>query len=343
MKLTIGATNRCYDRRMKLMKFALATALVALPLAAQQKNVKILKGMSDLQLQRTMNFMRASLGVHCDYCHVVTKETGWDFASDAKPEKETARKMINLVIDMNAKYFNGHTDVTCNSCHRGSTRPVAQPVLPQARPPFPTPKPERPPMPPRDEVVSKFAAAIGKVDESALANMSMKATRETSDGKSITVEYAQHDGTVSIVFPDQTETITPTGGVVHDAKGDRPMTASELENLNQLADAYRFILPRDIAANARVVGKDKIGDRDVFIVRSGATRFYFDAQSGLLLRRITTMPSPVGDIPMQTDYSDYRDVANMKLPFTIRVDSIDPWIGSTRKYTEIKVGASSTN
>jgi photosynthetic reaction center cytochrome c subunit len=337
MKLTIAATMRCYDRRMKLMKFAFVTALIALPLAAQQKNVRILKGMSDLQLQRTMNFMRASLGVHCDYCHVVTKESGWDFASDAKPEKESARKMINMVIDMNAKYFEGHADVTCNSCHRGSTRPVAQPILPQAQPPFPTPKPERPPLPSRDEVAAKFAAAIGKVDESALANLSMKATRETADGKSIPVEYVQHDGTVRIVFPDETETITPTGGVMHDAKGDHPMSASQLENLNQLADAYRFILPRDIAANARVVHKDKIGDRDVFIVRSGATRFYFDAQSGLLLRRITLTPSPVGDIPMQTDYSDYRDVAGMKLPFTIRVDSVDPWIGATRKYSEIKV------
>jgi Photosynthetic reaction centre cytochrome C subunit len=324
---------------MKLMKLAFLTALVALPLAAQQKNVKILKDMSDLQLQRTMNFMRASLGVHCDYCHVVTKESGWDFASDAKPEKETTRKMINMVIDMNAKYFEGYAVVTCNSCHRGSTRPVAQPILPQAQPPFPTPKPERPPLPSRDEVVAKFAAAIGKVDESALANLSMKATRETPDGKTIPVEYEQHAGTIRIVFPDQTETITPAGGVVHDAKGDHPMTASQLENLNQLAGAYRFIVPSDIAANARVVRKDKIGDRDVIIVRSGTTRFYFDAQSGLLLRRITFTPSPVGDIPMQTDYSDYRDVSGMKLPFTIRVDSVDPWIGATRKYTEIKVGA----
>lgn len=330
-------------RRMKLKRAAaFVAALLAFPLAAQElKNVQLLKGMTPLQLQRAMNFMRASLGVHCDYCHVVTKEAGWDFASDDKPEKKTTRKMISLVTETNAKFFDGHTEVTCNTCHRGSTRPTAQPVLPQAQPPFPTPKAERPPLPSRDEVVAKYAAAIGKIDEGALSSLAMLATRETPDGKSAPLELAQSAGNIRIVAGGKSQVITPAGtGFVVDEKGAaNPMKPSQVENLTQLADAYRFILPKDIAADARVVRKDKIGDRDVVIVRSGATRFYFDTQNGQLLRRITYTQTPIGDIPMQTDYSDYRDVAGMKLPFTIRVDSVDPWIGATRKYSAITPGA----
>jgi hypothetical protein len=244
-------------------------------------------------------------------------------------------------METNAKFFDGHTEVTCNTCHRGSTRPVAQLVLPQALPPFPTPKAERPPLPSRDEVVAKYAAAIGKIDEGALSSLAMMATRETPDGKSGPLELAQSAGNIRIVVGGKTQVITPAGtGFVIDEKGAaEAMRPSQVENLAQLADAYRFILPKDIAADARVVRKDKIGDRDVVIVRSGATRFYFDTQNGQLLRRITYTQSPIADIPMQTDYSDYRDVAGMQLPFTIRVDSVDPWIGATRKYSAITPGA----
>jgi len=66
---------------------------------AEQKNVKLLTGMSDTQLIQAMNLMRASLGVHCDFCHVMNDKTGWDFASDEKEEQKTGREMIRLVID----------------------------------------------------------------------------------------------------------------------------------------------------------------------------------------------------------------------------------------------------
>jgi len=329
---------------MKL-RYILAALLFAAPLSAQEaKNVQYLKGMTSIQLQRTMNFMRASLGVHCDYCHVVSDEKGWDWASDAKPEKEAGRKMIAMVIDMNTKYFEGHTDVTCNTCHRGSTRPVGQVPLPQAQPPFPTPKTERPPLPTRDEIVAKYAAAIGKVDENALASMTMKATREAPDGKTMPIALEQTGSSVRVNAGEQiVQVVTADSGWVKDDKPAREMNKGMVENQHQLADAFHVILPKEIPANARVVRKDKIGDRDAYIVQnatpSGRQRLWFDAQNGLLLRRVTTMATPIGDVPMQTDYSDYRDVAGMKLPFVVRVDSVDPWIGSTRKYSEIHVGA----
>ncbi|PYR98866.1 MAG: hypothetical protein DMG16_19775, partial [Acidobacteria bacterium] len=42
---------------------------------------------------------------------------------------------------------------------------------------------------------------------------------------------------------------------------------------------------------------------------------YFDSKSGLLVRMIRYARSPVGRLPTQIDYSDYRDIAGVKMPF----------------------------
>jgi hypothetical protein len=42
---------------------------------------------------------------------------------------------------------------------------------------------------------------------------------------------------------------------------------------------------------------------------------YFDKQSGLLLRELRYTRSPIGRVPTQIDYSDYRDVGGIKMPF----------------------------
>ena len=64
-----------------MKKLALILAL-AVSARAEQKNVQLLTNMTDTQLQRTMNMMRASLGVHCDFCHVVDDKNGWQFDKD---------------------------------------------------------------------------------------------------------------------------------------------------------------------------------------------------------------------------------------------------------------------
>jgi len=68
----------------------------------------------------------------------------------------------------------------------------------------------------------------------------------------------------------------------------------------------------------------KIDDHDAY--RISASRgagspdeYYFDAQSGLLLRISTEIESPLGAIPQDTDYEEYREVSGSKVPFLIRV------------------------
>ena len=89
-------------------------------------------------------------------------------------------------------------------------------------------------------------------------------------------------------------------------------------------------------------GKDKIDGKEVYVLRGQGVdgkgeRLFFDVQSGLLLRRITSTPTMVGLIPEQVDYADYRDVDGLKMPFSIRITSIDSNYNSTRTFTEIKL------
>lgn len=70
------------------------------------KNLQILpKDISDHDLDSVMHHFSRSLNVHCNFCHVNTGEKNWDFASDEKPEKKIARKMMLMAIDINKNYF----------------------------------------------------------------------------------------------------------------------------------------------------------------------------------------------------------------------------------------------
>lgn len=50
---------------------------------------------------------------------------------------------------------------------------------------------------------------------------------------------------------------------------------------------------------------------------------YFDRQSGLLLRELRYGSSPIGRVPTQIDFADYRDVSGIKLPFRITYAWLD--------------------
>jgi len=131
----------------------------------QFKNLQILpKGISHDDLDSVMHHFTASLGVKCGYCHVGDPATRkMDFAKDDKPEKQIARKMMLMTIDINKNHFQQiaesmdsgklapSTDtsafsymlkyVTCYTCHRGDPHP-------DNKPPMKKMEDNRPPMPP---------------------------------------------------------------------------------------------------------------------------------------------------------------------------------------------------
>src|SRR3954452_4218243 len=248
--------------------------LAAASVRAEQKNVQLLTNMTDLQLQRTMNFMRASLGVHCDFCHVVDDKTGWDFASDAKPEKKTGREMIRMVLDINAKNFPGRPQVTCNTCHRGKIHPEGLPELPQAAPPFPTPAEEsRKGYPDPKELLAKYVAAIG--GEPALKKLASttrieKGTSERGINKPVPIEiYTSGDRLlVSSVGPSGNkveQALTPEGGWGHNKDGVQTLRPSDAENIRGTAIAFAPFEPK-LPDKALTFAKERIGDHETWEV-----------------------------------------------------------------------------
>jgi hypothetical protein len=99
---------------------ALLLAVAAFGQHPAPKNLKLLP--ADENLIPTMRSFTAALGVKCDFCHVQG-----DFASDEKHHKEIARHMISMAKDINGKFPDGKTHVTCYTCHRGATEPAMAP------------------------------------------------------------------------------------------------------------------------------------------------------------------------------------------------------------------------
>src|SRR5437588_6366558 len=106
-----------------------------------KKNVKLLGDLPVSQFIPVMNYFAASMGRRCNFCHV-NNQGQWDYASDAKPEKNTAREMIKLVLDTNKTLAGLKLDpIACYTCHRGRNTPQSLPTLPL---PLPSPPPARP-------------------------------------------------------------------------------------------------------------------------------------------------------------------------------------------------------
>jgi hypothetical protein len=362
-----------YSTRLRVLVFsitALFTACVCIVASAQsalmlsrtqttaektveqlQKNIKVLNGLPESQLIPVMNYIGASLGVKCTFCHV-NKEGKWDFASDEKPEKGTAREMIQMVQGINKTNFRGNPAIGCYTCHRGSTAParIIQLPLPQATPAAATTEASPKETPPTaDQILAKYTEALGGsavIDK--LKTRTMKGTWLTSNGISLGYEVYQ-------TAPDKLFTIlnTPKQGVFErgvngqvawekSSRGIRDLEGIELFYLKRYPDLFKDVKLQGQFARLSYGGKEKIDGKEVYVLRgqtpdNKGERLYFDTQTGLLLRRITLTPTMVGLIPEQVDFEDYRDVEGMKVPFTIRINSIDSFFSSTRQFTEIKL------
>ena len=108
-----------------------ASAQAPTPTMVDSPSVKVLTGLLAPQFQEEMNFITQALGVTCGTCHV-----RGNFASDEKPEKLTARRMLEMTKGINKQFFPDHTPkagesvlgrVTCYTCHQGERTPKLPP------------------------------------------------------------------------------------------------------------------------------------------------------------------------------------------------------------------------
>jgi hypothetical protein len=133
------------------------------------------------------------------------------------------------------------------------------------------------------------------------------------------------------------------GGWMIGRQGTRVLNTADAAQGLAAAHAYDPFVP-PLPDNARVFGKTTIDGHEAWTVggminEHSRQRVWFDATTGLVLRRLITIDSPVGQIPTQTDYEDYREAGGVKVPFSVRVSSVNGGQSSTRKYTSIELGA----
>jgi photosynthetic reaction center cytochrome c subunit len=286
------------------------------------KNIQVLKGVPADQVVPGMQFISAALGVQCQYCHVEGH-----FDQDDKKPKQAAREMIKMMFAINKDNFEGHREVTCNTCHRGNVRPMAIPEITDAA--MPPHVEEAPPAngPTVDQIFAKYITALGGADAVNKVTSRVQTGTSLIGGYNSPVEIYSKDSTkrISIMKPQGAESITAydgTGGwTLTTGRPLREMSSSDLDGAKMDADLHFATDIQKEFSDWRVLPGEKVGDVQMIVIRGRMPdkppiKLYFEEQSGLLARLVRYAETPLGNNPTQIDYSNYRDVDGVKVPFT---------------------------
>jgi photosynthetic reaction center cytochrome c subunit len=309
------------------------------------KNIKVLKGVPASQLIPAMQFISASLGVGCDYCHAEGH-----FDSDEKKPKEVARKMMTMMFAINKDNFDNQRQVTCNSCHHGSVKPLATPVVASTEmigmPEGPKPAPvDLSKLPSASDLIDKYIKAVGGAD--AIAKVTSRVEKGTTGGAGHTfpVEafYKGPDqGALITHFPNG-EAVTIYNGhegwLVFPRRPKRTLEGSDLEAAKMDSDLHFPVDLNTLFSEFKAAPPQKISDHEAFQILASKpgqapVELYFDEQSGLLVRLVRYAESPLGLYPTQIDYADYRDQQGVKIPF--RITTSHPGSSSTFEVQQVE-------
>jgi len=288
------------------------------------KNIQVLKGITADQLIPAMEFITASLGVECGFCHVQRH-----FDQDDKKPKQTARKMIQMMAAINQSNFDNRQEVTCNTCHRGSQLPVSIPeVRDVSTLPAAAMEDEKlpPNLPSADELIRKYVQAEGGAN--AIERIATRAESGTANffGREVKVEIFDKapDKRVSIMhLPDGNSITAIDGDEGWLASPHRPvlaMSQAEVEGAKMDADLQLPLHLHQIFGDLRPARPEKIDGQDSYqlvalVAGEARARLYFNQQSGLLVRIIRYANTPLGPNPTRIDYGDYRLVDAVQVPY----------------------------
>jgi outer membrane lipoprotein-sorting protein len=204
---------------------------------------------------------------------------------------------------------------------------------------------QAPGQPTSDQVLDKYIQAIGGAPRlAALTSFTAKGTYRAFDDadKNMMDVYAKAPGQrTSIVHTlsgDSTTTIDGRAAWIAAPEVEKPvplltLTGQELDGVKLEA---QLLFPSSIKQSLtkwRVGPTMIIDDREVQPVQGNTTggataTLCFDVQTNLLVRLVRYSESPVGRLVTQVDYSDYRDVAGVKMPFKWTVS----WLSGRSQY-----------
>lgn len=328
------------------------------------KNIQVLKDVPAEQWLLTMQYVASSLGVQCNYCHVQGANE-----RDDKETKKTARQMMKMVNALNESQFEGRAVLSCASCHNGRAKPLRTPPLasemtpedaarsregrgrgagPGGRGAQPEPAAPQKPAETVEQVTGKYLEALG--GRQALENAKtrvMTGTVTTRDLQSLPVTVLERStGAYRIDIASQpSPTIRAFNGTSGWSAGGFQNQVRDLEGF-QLQQGLRLAdlgLPLRLSGRYDGLAVTRYADVDgkAAIVLSGrpyaevTEQLFFDRETGLLLRRTVATRTGLGELPEQIDYSDYRDVSGVKMPFTVRHVT---WNAvTTERFTDVKI------
>jgi photosynthetic reaction center cytochrome c subunit len=293
--------------------------------ASQQfKNIQVLKDIPADQLIPAMQFITASLGVECEYCHVEHANE-----KDDKKPKVTARKMMEMMITINQENFEGHRVVTCYTCHQGGSKPVGVPVIAEHE--------KMPEMmaagaksesanPAGDLLLDKYLAAVGGAD--ALIKITTRVAKGTvtafgDQNMPVDIFAKAPDKRLSVMKMKDGESVTAYNGKVGWlAMPGRVHIMNEQESFGAHMDSdFAFAADvKSLYSKWTALPGEKIDGHDTWLVVGSnegqpPLKLYLDKQSNLLVRLIRYIDSPLGYNPTQIDYADYRSADGIKTPF----------------------------
>ena len=342
--MILGAAAVMVARLIGVGQHALAQAPQAAPAGRPPlvddvfKNVQALKGIGVDDFLLTMGIMSAAVGSDCVGCHPSAGTDHVDWALDT-PRKRTARRMVLMVTAINRDNFNGRQVVTCWTCHRGRDRPVMTMTLDAVygEPAFEYDDvlTQAPGVPTVDQVLNKYWDAIGGQQRLATVR-SFVAT-----GKSVGYRGFGGGGVVELSaqapdkrathinfpeYPDRGVSVrtydgrtcwiaTPLAVVAKYELGGSERDGARLDAMLSFPAQIKQAL-----TDLRVGPPTTIDDKDVTVLQGNGPNgslatLYFDDKSGLLVRTVRHGRTPIGRVPTQVDYSDYRDVGGIKFPY----------------------------
>ena len=360
----VGTAVLCF------LSFPCARGQAAKPSADQKpqmseeafKNIQVLRGISVDEFMGTMGFFSAALSMNCTDCHVAESAGSWDRYADDTALKNTARRMVLMENLINRADFGNVRMVTCYTCHRGVQHPEVTPsLMEQYAPPPPTDpdKVETLPNAPdssaaAEKILDKFIQAIGGAQQlSKLTSFVAKGTYSGFD-----TEFQKVPAEILAKAPNQRTVINHLHGgdntTTYDGReawlagADRPVPLIQL--IGGDLDGARFdaelsfpaTLKQDLSKWRADFPATTIEERAVQVVEGTApggthVKLFFDKQSGLLARQTRFINTTVGYIPLDIDYSDYRAVAGVKLPFHWKTTWVDGQ--STTELTDVQANA----
>jgi outer membrane lipoprotein-sorting protein len=286
-----------------------------------------------------MGFFAASLSLNCTDCHTAESGGSWARYADDTALKNTARRMVVMVNAINKADFGGERKITCYTCHRGSQRPEVTPSLAEQ---YGTPPPEDPDrveilnlnganQPSAEQILDKYLQALGGAAQVAkLTSLVGKGTYTgfDTDFAKVPIDYYAKPGLRTTVV----HTLAGDNTTVYDgqqawvAAVDKPvplmpLTGGDLEGARVDAGlAFPAQIKQEFKNWRSGFPAITVNDKPVQVIEGttpggSAIKLYFDKETGLLVRQVRYNNTIIGLTPSHVEYSDYRAVNGVKVPF----------------------------